>query len=73
MKKPLFKRLAIIGLGLMGASVALGARQQGLASEVVGFDGSADVRKRAAGLDIVDSLADIRKTSRTAQRRPMRF
>ena len=61
MKKPLFNRLAIIGLGLMGASVALGARQQGLAGEVVGFDGSADVRKRAAGLDIVDSVCKTAK------------
>jgi len=61
MKKPLFNRLAIIGLGLMGASVALGARQQGLAGEVVGFDGSADVRKRAAGLDIVDTVCKTAK------------
>lgn len=65
MKKPLFKRLAIIGLGLMGASVALGARQQRLAGEVVGFDGSADVRKRAAELDIVDSVC---KTAKDAAR-----
>jgi len=61
MNKPIFKRLAIIGLGLMGASVALGARQQRLAAEVVGFDGSADVRKRAAGLDIVDSVCESAK------------
>ncbi len=57
MSKPLFKRVAVIGLGLMGSSFALNVRHRGLAGEVVGYDGSADVRKRARPLDIVDRVA----------------
>lgn len=39
---PVFERLAVIGLGLVGGSVALGARQQGLAREVRGVDPNLD-------------------------------
>ncbi len=35
---PLFERLAVIGQGLLGGSVALGARTRGLAREVRGVD-----------------------------------
>ena len=35
---PRFERLAVIGLGLVGGSVALGARERGLAREVRGVD-----------------------------------
>ncbi|MFE8073187.1 bifunctional prephenate dehydrogenase/3-phosphoshikimate 1-carboxyvinyltransferase [Marinobacteraceae bacterium S3BR75-40.1] len=36
--KPLYRRLAVIGLGLIGGSLALAARQQGLAQRVVAYD-----------------------------------
>ncbi len=36
--EPLFERLVVIGLGLVGGSVALGARERGLAREVRGVD-----------------------------------
>ena len=36
--EPLFERLAVIGLGLVGGSVALGAHARGLAREVRGVD-----------------------------------
>jgi cyclohexadieny/prephenate dehydrogenase len=35
---PLFERLAVVGLGLVGGSVALGARERGIAGEVRGVD-----------------------------------
>lgn len=38
MSAPCFERLAVIGLGLIGGSVALGARDRGLAREVRGVD-----------------------------------
>ncbi len=37
-RAPLFERLGVVGLGLLGGSVALGARARGLAVEVRGVD-----------------------------------
>lgn len=42
MTGPVFERLAVIGLGLLGGSVALGARERGLAGEVRGVDPALD-------------------------------
>ena len=56
MSKPLFERIAVIGLGLMGSSFALNVRHHGLATEVLGFDAASDVRKRARPLDIFDRV-----------------
>ncbi len=42
MSGPLFERLAVIGLGLLGGSVALGARERRLAREVRGVDPGLD-------------------------------
>jgi len=47
---PLFDKLALIGLGLIGSSIAHVARRQNLARDVVGFDSDADVRTRAGEL-----------------------
>ena len=58
---PLFDKIALIGLGLIGSSIAHVARRQNLASEIAGFDADADVRKRAGELrigDIVKSAAE---------------
>ena len=38
MAEPLFERVAVVGLGLIGGSVALGARERGIAREVRGVD-----------------------------------
>ncbi len=38
MSEPLFERLAVVGLGLVGGSVALAATEKGLAAEVRGVD-----------------------------------
>lgn len=35
---PIFERLAVVGMGLLGGSVALGARARGLAAEIRGVD-----------------------------------
>ena len=39
--RPLFNRMALIGVGLIGASLALAARRHGLAGEIVGCSRSA--------------------------------
>ncbi|MEA2838748.1 MAG: cyclohexadieny/prephenate dehydrogenase [Methylobacteriaceae bacterium] len=49
---PLFHKVALIGLGLIGSSLAHVARRQNLAGEVVGFDHSEDVRKRARAIEL---------------------
>jgi len=54
----LFDRIAIVGLGLIGSSIAHGVKARGLAATVVGYDASADVRARAAELGFCDHIAD---------------
>jgi cyclohexadieny/prephenate dehydrogenase len=54
---PQFPRVALIGLGLIGSSIAHGVRQLGLAGELVATDASADVRARATELKLADRIA----------------
>jgi prephenate dehydrogenase len=49
-------RLALLGIGLIGGSIALGVRARGRAVEVVGYDPDPGTRERAA--DIVDRVTD---------------
>ncbi|MDB5619325.1 prephenate/arogenate dehydrogenase family protein [Tardiphaga sp.] len=56
--QPPFKRIALIGLGLIGSSLARGIRQLGLAGELVATDASAEVRARAAEIKLADRIAD---------------
>ena len=55
---PQFPRIALIGLGLIGSSIAHAVRQLGLAGELVATDGSAEVRARAVALKLADRIAD---------------
>ncbi len=56
--KPLFPRVALIGFGLIGGSIARAARAQGLAGEIVTTARSAKTRKRVKELGIVDRVVD---------------
>ncbi|MGH6865099.1 MAG: prephenate/arogenate dehydrogenase family protein [Methyloceanibacter sp.] len=58
MTRPLFDRIAIIGLGLIGSSIARGVKARGLARQVAGYDLSPEVRKRARELGFCDEIAD---------------
>jgi prephenate dehydrogenase len=49
--------LALLGVGYMGGSLALAARQAGLASEVVGFDPDPEAGQMAIARGIVDRMA----------------
>ena len=51
---PLFERLAIVGLGLIGSSLARAVRQLGLAGEVVAIDRNEAVLSRVRELDLAD-------------------
>lgn len=58
MTEPLFDRVAVIGLGLIGSSVARGVKARGLAHKITGYDLSPEVRARASELGFCDEIAD---------------
>ena len=55
---PSFKRVALIGFGLIGGSIARAARAQGLAEEIVTTARSEKTRARVKELGIVDRVAE---------------
>ncbi|TAK47702.1 MAG: prephenate/arogenate dehydrogenase family protein [Xanthobacteraceae bacterium] len=55
---PPFQRLALIGTGLIGSSIARAARAQGLAAEIVATARSAATRARVAELGIADHVVE---------------
>lgn len=56
--EPLFKRIALLGFGLIGGSIARAARAQGLASEIATTARSAKTRTRVQELGIVDAVLE---------------
>ena len=54
MNPPVYQRLAVIGCGLIGSSVARAARATGAVREVVVYDADPEVRARALELDFAD-------------------
>ncbi len=57
MDKP-FERVAILGLGLIGASLGMALRDSGVARTVAGYDVSADIAPRARERGAVDVACD---------------
>jgi cyclohexadieny/prephenate dehydrogenase len=55
-KAPLFDRVAIIGLGLIGSSLARALRRHKLAREIVGCDASAAARRVSKKLRLADRI-----------------
>jgi cyclohexadieny/prephenate dehydrogenase len=56
MAEPLFDRLALIGVGLIGSSIARAAREQGVVREIVATARSEATRKRVVELGIADKV-----------------
>jgi cyclohexadieny/prephenate dehydrogenase len=52
MPDPVFSRIAIIGAGLIGSSIARGAREFEVAGEIVLYDADEDVRARAGAISL---------------------
>ena len=50
--------LAIVGLGLIGSSIARGARQFGLARRIVAIDRDEAVLERVRALNLADDATD---------------
>ena len=55
---PQFNRIALIGFGLIGGSIARAAREQGLAGEIVATAHSARTRARVSELGIADRVVE---------------
>jgi cyclohexadieny/prephenate dehydrogenase len=55
---PQFNRIALIGFGLIGGSIARAAREQGLAGEIVATAHSARTRARVTELGVVDRVVE---------------
>jgi cyclohexadieny/prephenate dehydrogenase len=51
-----FERIAIIGMGLIGSSIARVVREKGLCGHVVAIDGAAEVVQRVKALAIADTV-----------------
>lgn len=57
LSEPLFNRLALIGMGLIGSSIARVCRRKGLARSIVAADASPDVCARVEALGLTDAVA----------------
>ncbi len=55
--EPIFRRVTVIGLGLIGSSLTRAIAAKGLAGEVVGYDASEMVRAEAADIGIGAAIA----------------
>jgi cyclohexadieny/prephenate dehydrogenase len=58
LSEPLFDRVALIGMGLIGSSLARVCRRKGLARTIIAADHSADVRAVVRELGIADEVPD---------------
>jgi cyclohexadieny/prephenate dehydrogenase len=54
--KPLFERLALIGMGLIGSSIARAARERGLVRSIAASARTEATRKRVAELKLADEV-----------------
>jgi prephenate dehydrogenase len=64
--KPAFERVAVLGLGLLGGSVVLAAKQRGVAARVAGATRRADVLEEALRRGAVDEAGDFESAARGA-------
>src|SRR5262249_19058583 len=53
---PIFKKIALIGVGLIGSSIAHASRRRGLAEHIAGYVPRAETRAKAQAAGFADSL-----------------
>lgn len=56
MTKPIFNKVTILGVGLIGASFALAMKKRGLCSHIAGYGRREDNLKKAMEMKIIDSF-----------------
>jgi len=56
---PLFEAIAIVGLGLIGGSVAKAVRSLGLARQIYGYDNNEEYHKEIKSRKLADYLSDV--------------
>ncbi len=56
MTRPLFNRMVIVGVGLIGGSLAIAGRRKGLVKEIIGVGRGAANLKEAVKLNIIDNF-----------------
>jgi prephenate dehydrogenase len=63
-----FKRVAVVGVGLIGGSFAGALRRSGAAAAITGFDRDGSALERAISLGVIDAAADsVREAVRGAE------
>ena len=60
------KRVAIVGVGLIGGSFALTLKEKGIAEEVIGVDNSENNRNKALELKLVDRFEELHQAVKEA-------
>ncbi|MGH6834894.1 MAG: prephenate/arogenate dehydrogenase family protein [Methylocella sp.] len=58
LREPLFQRVALIGMGLIGSSLARVCQRKGLAREIIATDSSSAVRAKVAGLALANQVVE---------------
>jgi len=58
LQQPIFERMALIGMGLIGSSIARAARAQNAVRSIVATARSPDTRRRVAELGIADQVVE---------------
>ena len=53
------KRISIVGVGLIGGSLALQLNEKGLANKLIGVDANRDHQKKALELELVDEVMEL--------------
>ena len=58
MSTPMFRRIALLGIGLIGSSISHACRRGALAGEIVGHSATAATRRKALELGLVSEVRD---------------
>src|SRR5437868_5156921 len=58
--------VTIVGIGLIGGSLALALKEKGIAEKIIGVESNPEHQKKALGLGLVDELMDLKEGVRNS-------